>query len=118
MKRLDYTALYNGLTATLKRKPTSNEVIDAVVKAGFVGSGFRRVQEGKRVFLEQEDDLTTEDTKGTKEKAGGLPAASSVPVTGIIPAPVCPACSGRRVESTGTPYDSATTCQVCLGSGS
>lgn len=68
MKRLDYTALYNGLAATLNRKPTSNEVIDAVVKSGFVGSGFRRVVEGKRVFLEQDDAPQAQQGAGSGEQ--------------------------------------------------
>lgn len=55
MRRLDYTALYNGLTARLKRKPVTGEVIAALLKAGFAGSGYRRVLQDGRVFLEQDE---------------------------------------------------------------
>ena len=87
MRRLDYTALYNGLTATLKRKPVTGEVIDALLKAGFAGSGYRRVLQDGRVFLEQDDAPQAQQGTGDGERetssgdrndgAVDLPAAGS-----------------------------------------
>lgn len=75
MKRLDYTAFYDDLKAKLGRRPNAPEVIDALLKAGWAGSGYRRVLEGKRVFLEQDEEATA--TSGVRNVPEG-----NVPATG------------------------------------
>lgn len=90
MKRLDYTAFYDELKTKLGRRPNAPEVIDALLKAGWAGSGYRRVLEGKRVFLEQEEEVGGQRSEvgGQKSEVGGQEESSGDRNDGAVELPV------------------------------